>query len=110
MTVVYVVRYDVQPDKWETYLPWSLPAVKKVMAVKGVEKFSGYRVAAGPNQIVLNFEFPDFTTFAHWKSNEIVQKMLGDEIFKYTVNLSTELWGPSPVVPRPLEPIIPEHG
>ena len=42
-------------------------------------------------------------TWAAWHDHEDVQKVLL-ELHTIAVNISLELWGPSPVVPAPIRP------
>ena len=41
--------------------------------------------------------------WAAWYSNEDIQKVL-TELHTVAFNVTTELWGPSPVVPTPIRP------
>jgi len=52
---------------------------------------------------VVTFEFADMAAWAAWHTHEDAQKVL-DELRTLTLNVTTELWGPSPVVPEPIRP------
>ncbi len=101
--VLYVLRWDILPDKAEAYLKWVYGAIKRVLAVPGVVEFRAYRPAAGGPQVTVTYEFGDFATWAAWYTNEECQKAL-DELRAYAANITTELWGPSPAVPKPIRP------
>ena len=48
-------------------------------------------------------EFADLADWQAWYESEAVQSTLA-EMASVAVNLETELWGPSPVVPQPIRP------
>ncbi|HMD90622.1 MAG TPA: antibiotic biosynthesis monooxygenase [Anaerolineaceae bacterium] len=101
--VLMVQKFDIHPDKAEAYLKWTEGAIKGTLAVPGVVEFRAYRTAASGSQIVTTYEFADMATWATWQSNEIIQKIQA-ELHVYALNVSIELWGPSPVVPAPIRP------
>lgn len=101
--IMYVVKYDIHPDKIEAYLDWSKSAIKRLLEVPGLTEFRGYRPITGSYQVVLSFEFPDLDTWTAWSTHEVVQR-LTDERRAYVLNENTELWGPSRIVPAPIRP------
>ena len=101
--VLYIYRYSIHPDKTDTYLKWTEGAIKTLLAVPGVVELRAYRTAAGPGQLVVSWEFKDMTDWAAWYSHETVQKMIA-ELHTLAVGVTTELLGPSPVVPEPIRP------
>ena len=101
--VLYIMRWDILPDKVEAYRKFTESAIKRTLGVPGVVELRAYRPAAGASQIVLTYEFADLAAWASWYANEDLQK-LQDELRTLTTNVSTELWGPSPVVPKPIRP------
>ena len=101
--VLSVLKWDVHPDKLEAYLKWTESAIKRTVSVPGVVEFRAYRGAAGAPQVVITYEFADMSAWAAWYSNEELQKVLS-ELHTVGVNVTTELWGPSPVVPAPIRP------
>jgi hypothetical protein len=68
-----------------------------------VVEFRAYRPALGVFQVVVTYEFADLAAWTAFYAHEDVQKVQ-DELRTLTVNLTTELWGPSPVVPQPIRP------
>jgi hypothetical protein len=52
---------------------------------------------------VITYEFADMSGWAAWHSDEDIQKVL-TELHTVAVNVTPELWGPSPVVPAPIRP------
>ena len=101
--VLVVMKWDIHPDKVEAYLKWTESAIKRTLAAPGVVEFRAYRPVTGASQVVVTYEFADLATWAAWRDNEGVQKVL-DEIRTLTLNVNTEIWGPSPVVPAPIRP------
>lgn len=102
--VLYIMRWDIVPDKMEAYLKWSEGAIRRTVAAPGVIEFRAYRTAASPpGQVVVTYEFKDMVAWAEWYSQEDVRKVR-DELSTLTTNWTAELWGPSPVVPEPIRP------
>jgi len=101
--VLYVMKWDIHPDKVEAYLKWSQSAIQRTLAVPGVVEFRAYRGVTGAPQVVVTYEFADLAAWAAYYAHEDIQKVL-DELRTLTLNVTTELWGPSPVVPRPIRP------
>ena len=101
--VLYVTKWDILPDKVEAYAEWAKSAIPRVLAIPGVVEIRGYRPATGAHQIVVTYEFADLAAWAAWESNEESQK-INDEGRTYITNVSSELWGPSPIVTEPIRP------
>jgi quinol monooxygenase YgiN len=101
--VLYVMKWDIHPEKVEAYLEWAQSAISRTVAVPGMLEFRGYRPATGTSQIVVTYEFADTTAWATWYDHQDVQTVM-TELRTLTTNVSTELWGPSPVVPQPIRP------
>ncbi len=102
--VLYVAKWNILPDKVAAYTQWVGGANQRQLAVPGVEEFRAYRSAVGSaQQVIVTYEFADMTAWAAWWANEDVQKV-GIELRLYATNYTDELWGPSPVVPKPIRP------
>ena len=101
--VLYVVKWDILPDKVEAYKQWAKSAIPQELAVPGVAEFRAYRPVTGSSQVVATYEFPDMAAWAAWQGHEDIQRIF-DELHMYATNVSLELWGPSPVVPEPIRP------
>ncbi len=101
--VLYVVKWNLHPDKVEAYAKWTKSAIQRQMAVKGVVEFRAYRSAAGAQRIVATYEFADMAAWAAWESNENIQKTR-DELDAFATDVTAELWGPSPIVTAPVRP------
>lgn len=101
--VLQIIKWDIYPDKVEAYLKWTQSAIQRTLAVPGVVEFRAYRAASGSSQVVTTYEFADWGAWAAWYGHEQVQRVL-DELHTLALNVNLELWGPSPVVPRPIRP------
>jgi quinol monooxygenase YgiN len=101
--VLLVMKWNIHPDKAQAYLQWTDGAIKRTLAAPGVVEFRAYRPATGASQAVITYEFHDMVAWAAWQSNEDVQKVLA-ELRTLTLNVDSEIWGPSPVVPKPIRP------
>ena len=101
--VLLVQKWDIHPDKLEAYMKWVESAIRRTLAVPGVVEFRAYRAATGPDQVVTTYEFADMVAWATWYMNEDSQKVLA-ELHTLALNVTNELWGPSPVVPAPIRP------
>jgi antibiotic biosynthesis monooxygenase (ABM) superfamily enzyme len=101
--VLWVSKWDIHPDKLEAYVKWTESAIKRCLSVPGVVEFRGYRGIAGAPQVVITWEFADMSAWAAWNSSEETQKVV-TELHTVAVNVTNELWGPSPVVPAPIRP------
>jgi quinol monooxygenase YgiN len=101
--VLFVVKWDIHPDKVDAYLEWLKSAVPRTLAVPGVVEFRGYRGACGVPQVVATYEFTDMAAWAAWHMHEEAQKVWS-ELHTLSLNVTTELWGPSPTVPAPIRP------
>ena len=101
--VLVVIKWDIHPDKTEAYMKWVPSAIQRDLAVPGVVEFRAYRMYVGSPQIVTTFEFADFAAWAAWQASAEVQQVLS-ELRTLALNVTSEVWGPSPVVPAPMRP------
>jgi antibiotic biosynthesis monooxygenase (ABM) superfamily enzyme len=101
--VLYIIRWEIHPDKLEAYMEWNQSAIQRLLAIPGVVEFRAYRPAVGNSQVVVTYEFVDLEAWAAWQANEDMQKVT-QELYALANNVSSELWGPSPVVPEPIRP------
>jgi quinol monooxygenase YgiN len=100
--VLYIMKWDIHPDKADAYLKWTQTAIKG-MVIPGVVEFRAYRPASGSSQVVVTCEFADMAAWAAWQGKEDVQKFV-TELHTLALNVTAELWGPSPVVSAPIRP------
>ncbi len=101
--VLQIVKWNIHPDKVEAYLQWTQGAIQRTLAVPGVVEFRAYRPLSGTSQAAITYEFADLGAWAAWREHEEVRRLL-DELHTLALNVSMELWGASPVVPRPIRP------
>jgi len=101
--VLYVMRWNIHPDKPQAYVEWTASAIRRTTAAPGVVEFRAYRPASGSHQVAITYEFAEMAAWAAWYSNEDVQKVF-TEVRTLATDVTSELWGPSPVVPTPIRP------
>ena len=101
--VIAVLKWDIHPDKRDAYLQWTAGAIKRTIGAPGVIEFRAYRTTTGDSEVAITYEFADLATWAAWRSHEDTQKVL-EELHTLALNIKTEVWGPSPVVPAPIRP------
>jgi quinol monooxygenase YgiN len=101
--VLYVMKWNIHPDKVEAYTKWTESAMRRTLAAPGVIEFRGYRPATGAHRVVITYEFSDLAAWATWESHEDIQKVR-NELDTLATDVTTEVWGPSPVVPKPIRP------
>ena len=101
--VLWVMIYDINPDMLDEYLKWAQGAIPRVIGAEGLVEFRGYRPVSGSHRVVTTCGFADLTAWQGWYESEPIQTTLA-EMASLTVNLETDLWGPSPVVPQPIRP------
>jgi heme-degrading monooxygenase HmoA len=101
--VLYVSKWDIRPEKRDEYAKWAEGNIRRIMEAPGLVEFRGYRPATGSHEVAVTYEFPDMNAFSSWIFNEDNQKMFV-EARSYCENITSELWGPSPVVPKPIRP------
>jgi hypothetical protein len=101
--VLYVTKYNVHPDKLDAFQGWSQVVIPKILATPGVIEFRAYRPLSGSFQVVTTIEFADVTAWGNFANGEAGTKM-NDELHTLAFDINHEIWGPSPVVPKPLRP------
>ncbi|MBN1293733.1 MAG: antibiotic biosynthesis monooxygenase [Candidatus Latescibacteria bacterium] len=99
--VLYICKWDIRPEKTSDYPTWAKSAIQRIFAVPGVLEFRGYRPASGSHEVAVTYEFKDMNSWATWMSNDDVKKVWA-EAHLYCENMYSELWGPSPVTPKPI--------
>lgn len=102
--MLYVIKFDIHPDKVDGYLKWAKSAIKRELAHPGVIEFRAYRPVTGAHQVVVTYEFADMAAWAAWHAHEEVEKVR-TELHTLALNVTIELWGPSPVIPEPIRPV-----
>jgi antibiotic biosynthesis monooxygenase (ABM) superfamily enzyme len=101
--VLFVQKWDVAPGKLEEYNEWIPSAMKRCLSAPGVIELRGYKPAIGSQQSVVTWEFADLESWAKWHSDEELVKVRA-EFMLLTTNRMEELWGPSPIIPKPIRP------
>lgn len=100
--VLQVMKWDIHPDKVDEYMKWAQTAIKRTLSSPGVVEFRAYRPVGGP-QVVSTVEFKSMKEWAAFYDSADAKKIM-EEIHTLALNVSIEVWGPSPIVPEPLKP------
>jgi quinol monooxygenase YgiN len=101
--VLSVVKYNIHPDKAEAFQAWVQRTIPRILALAGVVEFRAYRPASGSWQIVTTTEFSDMAAWASAISSDDWQQ-INNELHTLALDIEAEVWGPSPVIPKPLRP------
>jgi len=101
--VLSVVKYNIHPDKTEAFQAWVQRTIPQILALTGVVEFRAYRPASGSWQVVTTTEFSDMAAWANAVSSEVWQQ-INVELHTLALDITVEVWGPSPVIPKPLRP------
>ena len=98
--VLYVLKWDIPPERRDAYQEWLAPAIARSLAVTGVIAYRAYATVAGPSRKVATYEFADLAAWQAWYSHPDIQRMF-DEWHTLTINRTRDLWGPEGMIIRP---------
>lgn len=101
--LLYVMKWNVHPDKGEAYAKFAQGAIPRTVGVPGVVEFRGYRPASGASQVVGTYEFADMAAWTAWYNHDDIQQVVAD-LRAVANDVTMEIWGPSPIVPEPIRP------
>jgi len=101
--VLSITRWTIRPEKRKAYLEWTQGAIQRTLAAPGVIEFCAYRPVSGDHEVCITHQFADLDAWLAWYTNEGVQAVL-EELRDLTSSMSSDLWGPSPVVPKAIRP------
>ena len=101
--VLQVMKWDIHPDKTDAYAKWAQDAIKRTISVPGVVEFRAYRPSTGALRVVTTYEFANMSDWAVWNSNADMQKVM-EELRTLALNVNIEIWGPSPIISKPIRP------
>ena len=95
---------NLRPERADEYINhWIPAAIERIRAIPGLVELRAYRPVAGSHQIAATYEFADMSAFAAYVSNDDFQNLMM-EVRAFVTNVSTEVWGPSPLAPEPIRP------
>jgi len=96
--------YDLLPSiNPQAYADFAKKAIGLTLQAPGLVEFRAHRNILGSPKVRLTTvwqtlgDWANFSQSAAWQAIEA-------ELLTFTTNASTEIWGPSPVVPEPLRP------
>lgn len=99
--VLFIQKWNIRPDKAESYGQWTRSAIERVLSASGVVEVRAYRPVTGAHQVVITYSFADLAAWAAWAATEQAQN-LANEVREYVTDLDTELWAPSAVTSEPV--------
>jgi antibiotic biosynthesis monooxygenase (ABM) superfamily enzyme len=98
---LYVLKWDINPKRNQSYDEWALETIKRALEVPGVMEVRAYRPLAGESQVVVTFGFEDFDSWSEWFNDDLIQQIF-IELYGMAANVQRELWEPSPLIPEPI--------
>ncbi len=101
--VLFMVKWDIHPDKTEAYLEWLKTSIPRTVGGPGVVEFRAYRGISGGSQVMATYEFANLEDWTRWYAHEDCQQVLS-ELYTLAQNVKTEIWWPSPTAPTPIRP------
>jgi len=103
--VIYTVEWNVAQGNWDAYMDWAFgdnSVTQRLLATPGLARYTGYEALTGSYDLVATLEFPDLAIWADWRSHDDVGR-IHSELWNFASDISTELWGPSANVPKPIK-------
>ncbi len=90
--VIYMVPYNVRPEKAAEYAAWAEAQVPVALSTPGLVEIKAYRNITGDHRTTVLDVFEDLAGFATWRANEAVSQIFA-ELWQYADNVHTELLG-----------------
>lgn len=90
--VIYMVQYNVRPEKAAEYAAWAEAQVPVALSTPGLVEIKAYRNITGDHRTTVLDVFEDLAGFATWRANEAVSQIFA-ELWQYADNVHTELLG-----------------
>lgn len=104
-SILSMVEWRIAPDKTDAYMEWVFGdngAARLILATPGLVEHRGYDVLTGPYKLSSIVEFPDIASWANWRIHDDVQNVYS-QLQNLASNIISELWGPSPIIPKPIK-------
>lgn len=99
------LMYDFRPGiDLKAYNEWAKKAIETTLKAPGVIEFRAFRNALGSPYIRATTVWKNPSDWSRFtESNEWIK--IEEELrAKFAENIKVNIWGPSPVVPKPLKP------
>ena len=75
MSVLYVIKYNIHPDKTEEFPKWAQSAIQRVLAVPGVMEFRAYRTAIEAIKSLPPLNLPIWLPLLPGRNTRIAKKL-----------------------------------
>jgi len=87
----------------EAYVEWAKETVRKILKAPGLVEFRAHRNILGSPQVRSTAVWQTLADWANYTdSNE--WRVLDAELRAFAADIRIEIWGPSPVLPKPVRP------
>ena len=97
------VTWDLVPNvDLKAYGAWAKKTIEATLNAPGLIEFRAHRGFMAPAQVRTTTVWKSMADWA--KFTEGPWQQAETELRAFAVNLKSELWGPSPIVPEPLRP------
>lgn len=100
LTYDFIDGYDE-----DAYNDWSKRAIVPLLKSPGIIEFRAHRNLQGSPLVRLTAEWKNIQHWAKFAKSPEWQDLVEELSTSFATNISTEVWGPSPTVPKPLHPI-----
>ena len=101
--VLNVLKYSIHPDRSEAYDSWVKQVIPRILAIRGMVELRAFRPVSGSWQVVSTTEYGDMAAWAGAVGSKDWQQIMA-ELHDLALDITVEVWGPSPTVPKPLRP------
>jgi len=98
------MTYDFAPGAdMSAYAEWARRTVATIMQVPGLVEFRAHRNILGTPYVRSTTVLQSMTDWVNFSESEAWQTIEAG-LRSFTVNLTVEMWGPSPIISEPLRP------
>ena len=101
--VLNVLKYNIHPDKAEAYYDWVKQVIPRILVLKGLVELRAFRPVSGSWQVVSTTEYANTAAWVRVAAGKEWQQIMA-ELHDLALDITVEVWGPSPTVPKPLRP------
>ncbi len=76
--VLWVMKYDINPDKLEAYGAWAQGAIPRAIGAGNVVEFNGYRPVSGSRDVAVTVSFANLADWQVWYESDALQASLAE--------------------------------
>jgi len=99
------LKYDLLPGMdQQSYVEWAKKAIGTTLKTPGLVEIRAYRSMLGSPQVQVTSVWQTMADWAKFNESD-GWRALSDELkASFATNVNVEIWGPSPIIPKPLRP------